>query len=297
VSGAPPILVTGAHRSGTTWVGKMLALAPGVGYIHEPFSPATAPGISSAPFDEYFTRVTAGNEARYLPHLERTLAFRYATRAQLTALRAPRDVLRVVPDALAFARARRRNARPLVKDPIALLSADWLAARFGMDVVVTIRHPAAFAASVLRLGWSHDFTSFTGDERLRQFEAELGKPGGPLEQAGLLWRILYTVVDGYRAAHPEWTFVRHEDAARAPLETFEQLYVRLGLELTPHARRAIERSSAKENPSAASSPHAVELDSAASAERWRTQLAPVEIARLREATHDVWPRFYSDDDW
>jgi LPS sulfotransferase NodH len=34
-----PILVTGAHRSGTTWVGKMLALAAGTGYAHEPSSP------------------------------------------------------------------------------------------------------------------------------------------------------------------------------------------------------------------------------------------------------------------
>jgi hypothetical protein len=273
----------------------MLALAPGVGYIHEPFNPATAPGISSAPFDAYFTRVTAENEARYLPQLKRTLAFRYATRAQLAALRTPRDVFRAARDARAFGAARRRDARPLVKDPIALLSADWLAERFDMEVVVTVRHPAAFAASVLRLGWRHDFASFAGDERLRRFDTE--PRCDPLEEAALLWRILYTVVDGYRADHPDWIFVRHEDAARAPLETFEQLYARLGLEMTPQARRTIERSSAKENPVVSAARHAIELDSAASAERWRTQLTEAEIARLRESTQDVWPRFYADEDW
>ena len=68
-----PILVTGAHRSGTTWVGKMLALAPGVAYIHEPFSPRTAAGLSPAGFDRYFTVVTEENEARYRPGLERTV--------------------------------------------------------------------------------------------------------------------------------------------------------------------------------------------------------------------------------
>ena len=66
MSSARPILVTGAHRSGTTWIGKMLALAPGVGYIHEPFSPATAPGISSAAFDVYFICIIVENEVRYL---------------------------------------------------------------------------------------------------------------------------------------------------------------------------------------------------------------------------------------
>ena len=297
MSNAKPILVTGAHRSGTTWIGKMLALAPGVGYIHEPFSPATAPGISSAPFDSYFTRITAENESLYLHHLERTLGFRYDARAQVKVLRTPLDVVRAGRDARAFTRARRRGARPLVKDPIALLSADWLADRFDMDVVVTIRHPAAFAASVLRLGWSHDFESFAGDERLRRFEADLRRPGGPLEQAALLWRILYSIVDDYRSRQPEWIFIRHEDAARAPIETFVGLYGRLGLELTPHARHAIERSSATGNPAASPSPHAVRLDSAASAGRWRTQLTREEIVRLREATQDVWPRFYADDDW
>lgn len=32
-----PILVTGSHRSGTAFVGKMLALSPRIGYIDEPF--------------------------------------------------------------------------------------------------------------------------------------------------------------------------------------------------------------------------------------------------------------------
>lgn len=32
-----PILVTGSHRSGATFVGKMLALSPRIGYIDEPF--------------------------------------------------------------------------------------------------------------------------------------------------------------------------------------------------------------------------------------------------------------------
>ena len=42
-----PILVTGSHRSGTTWVGKMLAATGSVGYIHEPFNLKNRPGICS----------------------------------------------------------------------------------------------------------------------------------------------------------------------------------------------------------------------------------------------------------
>jgi hypothetical protein len=58
-----PILVTGAHRSGTTWVGRMLALVPGVEYIHEPFNPVGPAGICNARFDHYYTSSRRGTRA------------------------------------------------------------------------------------------------------------------------------------------------------------------------------------------------------------------------------------------
>ena len=301
----PPILVTGAHRSGTTWVGRMLALAPGVAYVHEPFNPRTPRGRSPACFERYFTVVSAENEGRYAEGLERTLRFRYGWREQLRALHRPRDVLRSVRDLAVVSRARLSGARPLVKDPIALLSAEWLAERFGMDVVVLIRHPAAFAASLKRLGWKHSFDTFLVDARapevLGPYEEEIREqarePAEILAQAALLWRLLYNAVDGYRDRHPDWVYLRHEDASADPGRTFEQLYARLNLELTDRARRSIDRASASENPAQLRTPHSVELASAASLGRWREQLEPAEVEFLRERTRDVWPRFYSDEEW
>ena len=300
-----PILVTGAHRSGTTWVGKMLALAPGVAYIHEPFSPRTAAGLSPARFDRYFTVVTSENEARYRPGLEQTIRFRYGLGAQLGSLRGVADVARTGRDLVRVGRDRLTGARPLVKDPIALLSAEWLAESFGMDVVVLIRHPAAFAASLKRLGWKHSFATFIQDgevpEVVRPFEAEIReqaeRPGETLAQAALLWRLLYNAVDGYRERHPEWAFVRHEDASAEPVATFERLYAQLGLDLTSAAREAIARASAPDNPAELTTPHAVELDSAASLGRWRDDLTAEEVETLHERARDVWPRFYADEDW
>ncbi|HSC50040.1 MAG TPA: sulfotransferase [Gaiellaceae bacterium] len=301
-----PILVTGAHRSGTTWVGKMLALAPGVGYVHEPFSPRTPNGLSPAGFRRYYTVVTIENEDRYRPGIERSLELRYDLGAQLRSVRSWRDVARIPRDYRRLRDWRRNGRRPLMKDPIALLSSEWLAATFDLDVVVLIRHPAAFAASLKRLGWRHSFATFF-DERGRlpdvvaPYEAEIRaqaeRPGDAVAQAALLWRLLYNAVDGYRERHPDWTFLRHEDASLDPVGTFEWLYERLGLELTPAARAEIARASAPENPAELSSPHAVELDSAASLGRWRGDLTPDEVETLRERTRDVWPRFYSDEDW
>lgn len=299
--GISPILVTGAHRSGTTWVGKMLALAPGVGYVHEPFNPR----FSAGSFDRYFIVVTSENEERYAPELQRVLELRYDLAARLRTRRRPRDLARALRDYLRVERMRRSAARALVKDPIALLSAEWLAARFEMDVLVLIRHPAAFAASLKRLGWKHSFATFFEDGRLPEalgpYEDEIreqaDRPGDSLTQAALLWRLLYAVVDGYRERHPDWIFLRHEDASVDPAATFARLYEQLGLELTPEARQTIERASAPENPANLRTPHAVELDSAASLGRWREELTPEEVETLRERTRDVWPRFYSDAEW
>ena len=296
-----PILVTGAHRSGTTWVGKMLALAPGVAYLHEPFNPR----FSAGAFDRYFTVVTVENESRYAGELERTLAFRYELLTRLRRRHAPKDVARSVRDFARAQRPRRSGARPLMKDPIALLSAEWLAARFGMDVVVLIRHPAAFAASLKRLGWRHSFATFLDDGRLpevvRPYEDEIRaqarEPGDILAQAALLWRLLYNAVAGYRERHPDWVYLRHEDASLDPVGTFERLYGELDLERTSPARAEIARASAPGNPAELSTPHDVELDSAASLGRWREQLTEDEVATLRQRTGDVWPRFYSDSDW
>ena len=235
----------------------MLALAPGVTYIHEPFNPRTPAGISSAPFDRYFAVVTAENEDRYLPGLERTLAFRYDLGAQLGSQHAPRDLARAGRDFARWLPPRLSRSRPLVKDPIALLSAEWLADRFGMAVVVLVRHSAAFAASLKRLGWSHDFGTFVVDghlpEVVRAYEAEIReqseRPGDVLAQASLLWRILYGAVEGYRTRHPGWTYLRHEDASADPLGTFERLYSKLGLDFAPRARREIEQAtSASDTP-------------------------------------------------
>jgi hypothetical protein len=170
---------------------------------------------------------------------------------------------------------------------------------------VLIRHPAAFASSLKRLGWKHSFATFLDEGRVpeviqpyeTEIRAQAREPGDLLAQAALLWRLLYNAVARYRERHEDWVFLRHEDVSLDPPGSFERLYERLGLELTEAARAEIERTSSSGNPSELSTPHAVELDSAASLGRWRDELTRHEIETLRERTSDVWPQFYSDEDW
>jgi hypothetical protein len=301
-----PILVTGAHRSGTTWVGAMIALSPRVGLIHEPFSPITPRGVSSAPFDRFFRYVTEENEGAYVAPLERTLRFSYGVRRQLRTIRSPRELARSAQDFAAFTVNRARRARPLLKDPIAVFSSEWLASRFGAQVVVLIRHPAAFASSLKRLGWTHDFGHFLDQpllirDHLAPFEGELREfaehEHDVVDQAILLWRLVYSTVLTFRERHPDWTFVRHEDLSRDPVRGFEELYATVGVEMDDRIRRSIAAHSAAGNPIELREKHDVRLDSAASVASWRRRLTSEEVDRIREGVADVAPAFYSVEDW
>jgi hypothetical protein len=149
-----PILVTGSHRSGTTWVGRMLAKAPDVCYIHEPFnvSDPPGPGVCNVRFDHWFTHVHAGNEDRYYPALRKTIESKYSLASALRTVQSLGDLRHVMHEYRHFDKHRRRGSRSSLKDPLALLSAEWLAERFGAVVLIVIRHPAAFVSSIQRGG-------------------------------------------------------------------------------------------------------------------------------------------------
>ena len=89
----------------------MLALSPRIGLIHEPFSPITPPGISSAPFDRFFRYVTDGERGAVRGAVRAPLGFRYGLGRQLATIRTPRDVGRTAQDLADFAASRARAGR------------------------------------------------------------------------------------------------------------------------------------------------------------------------------------------
>ncbi|MBA3325661.1 MAG: sulfotransferase [Rhodobacteraceae bacterium] len=306
-----PILVTGSHRSGSTWVGNALALAPGTGYVHEPFNTKTRPGLCNARFPTDLTYVTAENEAAYLPALRDTLAWRYAFGPEARSLRTPRDAARMLRDAAYFETMRRRGARVIMKDPLALFSAEWLAARFDMPVVVIIRHPAAFVASLIAAGWTKfRFRILLEQERLmadrlEPFRAEIAAAAAeqpePLEVGILLWRLIHHHIRLLRRDHPDWIFVRHEDLSQAPVAAFGEVFARLGLAFTPDAAARINAMSESNGGLAALSIFGVRRrivrNSRDNVGYFRKRLTEPQIEAIRSESRDVWEDFYAETDW
>ena len=245
-----PILVTGSPRSGTTWCGQVLASQPSVFYVEEPFHQKHPPGVCEAEFDRWFQHIGPHNEDEYYEALRKTAELRYSVwRQARTAARGiqrkSKPGLSGIAEALTewarWTTARLNGKRPLLKDPIALFSAEWIADRFDAQVVVMVRHPAGFVHSIQRAGWRHPIEHLTSqpdllDGVLSPIADELREAGARsldiVEEAILLWKAICCAVDVYLQRHPEWIIVRNEDLAEHPIQEYRRLCSHFGFRST-----------------------------------------------------------------
>jgi hypothetical protein len=301
-----PILVTGAHRTGTTWVGRMLAANPHTAYISEPLNVLHRPGVLGAKVPLWYTYITTENEGAVLESFHETLSYRYHLLSEIGSLRSGHDFLRMCRDAGIFLRGRLLHQRPLMKDPFAVFSLPWFAQRLDCEIVVTVRHPAGFASSLKRLNWPFDFRDLLAQPLLMRdhLEPYRGKmETAPVQdiigQASLLWAMIYRTVQEACRTVPGIRVVRHEDLSMDPVAGFRDLYGQLGMEFTPRVQRAILESSSSENPAELSRKqvHSVRLDSRANLHNWKRRLQPDEIRRVRALTEQVARDYYPDVDW
>jgi hypothetical protein len=305
---ARPILVTGANRSGTTWVGRVIASANNVRYVHEPFNHQHLDPerhLITPPFAHHYHYVEQG-EAR---HVKRYLQYRMGQRhpwltdvSEQPGFRRIAGATRRWIDSIAHTRCR-----PLVKDPIALMSAEWLAHTFGMQVVVTIRHPAAYVSSILRLNWPMRPHVFISQPALmkgflaplaEQITAQHRRENDPVGDAILAWNVFHHVIALFQKRHPDWLFLRHEDLSRDYLTRFQEMFTWLDLSFGPHQKRLLETLCGSSNPAEAHGRvHQLKRDSQANIWNWKKRLGTAEIRRIREESADVAPLFYSVADW
>lgn len=308
MAAANPILVTGSHRSGSTWTGKMIALSSKSMYIQEPFNEHYYnPGICRAYFDTMFCYVTDENGDDYYSGLRRTASFQYNWRDGFKHAKKWRDYARIGMDGGQFMYHRLTHHRPIFKDPFALLSTEWLVETFEMAPIVLIRHPAAFVSSVKRFNWESPNHIFLEQDMLMrdlleplrdEIEKFVAQDYTIVEKAAQFWKVLHYVINIYQQRHPEWYFARHEDLSRYPVAGFQKIYDYLNLPFTSRVQSRIAAFTNEKNPSSSNErTTAVKLNSRANIWSWKERLTPHEIERIREISGDVGAAFYADDEW
>lgn len=301
-----PILVTGSHRSGTTWTGKMLAEAPRTAYIHEPFN-INASMLTENIFEHWFQYVCEDNAYRYQKGLMNLINFHYPLRLSLTKAKTAKNIIKIAMNQGRMLYFRARNCTPIVKDPIAVFSAAWLAETFDMNVVVLIRHPAAFCSSLKIKNWKYDFSHFLNQplvmsQYLSRFEDDIREYSANevdiISQAILLWNCIHHTIGIYQNKHPEWMFVKHETLSSDPVSQFHRMYEFLGLEFTPEVKSSISESSGSHNPTEQQSgSNEFIRNSKENISNWKSRLTQDEIQRIKKETCEISELFYTESDW
>lgn len=202
---------------------------------------------------------------------------------------------------------RLSNKTVLFKDPLAFFAAPWLKERFGFRVIVLIRNPLAFAASLKSRNWLHPFEHFSRQPFLlrsylndysEDIERILMTEHDVIDHSILLWRIIYGTANQYRKQNLGFIYKRHEDMVRNPLGEYKSLFDDLGLRITKPIENEIKHLAcitSKENSLIGDS--RVRRISVSQLNKWKTILTPDEVTRIQEGVADVMSCFYKDSKW
>jgi hypothetical protein len=284
----------------------MLAADATTAYISEPLNVLHRPGVFHTKVRYWYQYVCDDNESEFLPAFQDLLEFDYHIWDEIRSLRSRHDFLRMGRDFYIFYNGLIRGQRALIKDPFAVFSTPWFAKRLNCKVVITVRHPAAFASSLKRLNWPFDFQDLLAQpllmrDHLEQYREQMLSvhPEDVIGQAALLWTLIYRVVRVTCEQNPDFIVVRHEDLSRDPMPGYRALYSSLGLEFSPRVEKVILSSSSSENPGELSRKkvHGFKLDSRANLDNWKKRLTAEEIERIHTITEEISNLYYSDAEW
>lgn len=267
-------------RSGTTWLARLLASAPG-----------TALG-GREPMNPRGRQYALG---RTLPGW-----------AELTAL-TPRQrrVLRAAyrgRNPFVFSRyGRRQWAAPLpwtrlvVKDPFAMLSVPPVREVTGASTVLLYRHPGAALASYRRMGWAPDTAELAPvlrNHRLRRgATGELSLRGvdecGEAEAMGRFWAALYEMALDNVTGLEDVLVVSHEEIAGGGPTAGRRLFDALGLTWSSGAEAELAGQRADAAPADTRNLHNFGRNPGEVAAAWRTHVTAEEVGVIESVTAEV----------
>lgn len=297
---SPLLIICGLHRSGTTYVGRILDFDRTVSVIHEPFNVrfGLAGGQLWYPYIEdindpeaLFYRQFADDAVCFrrrwshdVSHITSTGLRRwfYERTGGKSGLRW--EMLRL--------RYRLRLSMPRIcwKDPFVTLSTSYLLNQFGARAVCLVRHPAAIHVSTNRQEWRYDIENLLRQHSLIRNYAydiperywELAKDDAAASIA-LLWKIMVRINIPIAAKDNRLLIVRHEELCLEPEEIAAKIVFHLGLEFTSSMRQYVLSMSTGQTAEAHNGKtHSFKRDSRALISSWRDKISKNDEHTMRE---------------
>lgn len=228
------ILVTGSHRSGTTWVGKMLTIDKRNVYIHEPNN-----FDDSVKFNKFKTNY-------WFEYLQKEQIFelnkdfqklKYPLFVNLKRSKSLKDLLKSIYYFLNYLVLNiQGNYNIVLKDPISIFNIQNYI-DYGYKIVLTQRNPFSFISSLHVKKWNFDFNHILSQEKLmltfpleiqKQIKSYSNSKNIPIiDQGILLWNIFTSFIS--KIDQENLIIVNHEQLSLNPLDEFKELYNKLGL--------------------------------------------------------------------
>ena len=300
-----PVVVTGAHRSGTTLLGDILTHAEGTWNVWEPLN-------------RHWGLRAATTAYPYLPASEQDGELMAALRTYLATGRG-RWSAKVGPGGPSHPKLhaatktlkrrglwlRNRSATPVVKDPFLLLGLNALQpALTHRTIVVSIRHPCSWVLSLRRMSWpaGPELNALIKQRNLYEtFLSDLlpqrdWTQADDLEAGATAWACLYHMVNMQVSLGARALVVPLESFAQEPVDVMNQMFEVVGLDAPSNiADLAVRytRSADTVTPDAAEK-HLLQRNSRGLSDAWKAKLTAAEINRVREITKPVFDSFYSD---
>jgi hypothetical protein len=239
-----PIVLLGHDRSGTSWIGDVLASVSELVYCYEPLNPTSGFNGDWIGWRQYIARNESNNlyeqifDPVFQGHLPRINSIKKLSWE-----------------------AYQRSIKPyriLVKETGGVLAGEFFAGRYDANIVIIKRHPIAVALSNLRQGrenaekWRKIILAqkHLKDTYLNccwhilenNYESDLNKM---LAVISSTYKILYEQCCRYN-----WLLVSYEDFCLNPQQEFSKLFQSLNLTFSASVRSNIVQMSSQEQPGA-----------------------------------------------
>lgn len=261
--GRRPILILGHGRSGTTWVGNVLATGRRVLYTFEPGSPTP-----DQPFAGWFAYARPGQ-------------------ANQTLQQTFDPAFQGLPGRRNWRRSFIHRLMPgyqlVIKDVAGLMAAEWLQERYRPAMLLVIRHPCPTILSELEQGTDPQKSKATllaqsqlFEEQLQPYRPVIEAATTPHEILAALWAARYRVIANALPRHPHWKIVTYESLCEEPVATFHQLFSHFRLPWSDRNANFIWQSSTTTAPGRYSGKRV----SRHQLDKWKEKLTPAEIAAI-----------------
>ncbi|GAA1478301.1 hypothetical protein GCM10009623_27470 [Nocardioides aestuarii] len=250
------MLVTGVPRSGTTWLARLLATAPGTALAgREPMNPRGRQYALGGTLDAW-TRLrepTAGQRRRLRAAyrgLNPWVYSRYGARQYAAPL---------------------PGTRVVVKDPCALLAIGPVAQITGAVPVLVYRHPGAVLASFRRMGWRPRV-----DEVRELLPGLAPADADPATELASFWAAMHTAALADLDQVPGAVVVSHSELAHSGAAGGERLLDAVGLRASARTAEELTKEGTRVTV-AAGRLHDFDRSPQAVAEAWRADLSPEDL--------------------